>query len=272
MGRALSKLGLFGRGALARLALHPPPPARRSAVPSALAVSRGGVWQEPEYRYERKFATHSDPREVATVIRTHPGHFREVFAARQINNIYLDSIDRRAFHDNVIGLDRRQKTRIRWYGERFGTPDRMTLEMKKRVSLVGTKESYALEPFEFSRGFSIGDLERALERSTLPPEIRIDLAEKELALLNSYQRRYFVSRDGRYRVTIDGNLEFWRLSQHDNRVLGRYTEPGAIVVELKYDANLDDEAHTLSKLFPFRLSRNSKYVAGILATSSGVFS
>ena len=268
---SLRGLKRLGRGALARLALEPVP-TRPTQREGALAAARSGGWQEPEYRYERKFTTRSDPREVATVIRNHPGHFREVFAPRQINNIYLDSIDRRAFHDNVIGLDRRQKARIRWYGERFGTPDKMTLEFKKRVSLVGSKESHPLEPFCFAPGFSLPDLRAGLAASPLPADVACRLADQELALLNSYQRRYFVSRDGRYRVTIDWNLEFWRLSQHENQILGRYTEPGAIVIELKYDANRDDDAHSLSKLFPFRLSRNSKYVAGILATSTGVFS
>ncbi len=229
-----------------------------------------GVRSRPELRYERKFVTRGDPRDVFAIIRTHPAHFREIHSARTVHNIYLDTIDRRAFHDNVAGIDRRQKTRVRWYGDRIGIPEQMTLELKKRLSLVGYKESSPLAPFEVGPGFSLESLREAFDRSSLSAEIQLHLAELELALLNQYERKYFVSRDGSYRVTVDWNLAFWRLGQGRNALLGRFLEPEAVVVELKYSADEDSGAHRLSELFPFRLSRNSKYVAGIQATCCGV--
>ena len=232
--------------------------------------SHSGSWQEPEYRYERKYTARGSLSEALAIVRHNPAHFREVYSPRSIQNIYLDTIDRTAFHTNVIGLDRRGKTRLRWYGDLFGTPKKLTLERKRRVSAVGTKESHLLQPFPIEPGFSLNSIRQAIDASDLPPAAREHLAHHELALLNRYQRRYFVSRDGKYRVTVDTDLEFWRLGQWENSLAAHVHDREAIVVELKYASDLDDDADRISRHFPFRLSRNSKYVAGLLATSSGL--
>ena len=237
---------------------------------AAVDPRTGAGWQEPEFRYERKYTARGTLSGALAIVRSNPAHFREVYAPRSIQNIYLDTIDRTAFHTNVIGLDRRGKTRIRWYGDLFGVPEKLTLERKRRVSAVGTKESHPLRPFPIERGFSLASIRQTFDGSDLPDAVREHLAHHELALLNRYQRRYFVSRDGKYRVTVDTDLEFWRLGQWENALAGRVRDREAIVVELKYAASLDDDADRISRHFPFRLSRNSKYVAGLLATSSGL--
>ena len=37
----------------------------------------------------------------------------------------------------------------------------------------------------------------------------------------------------------------------------------SIILELKYNYQDDDEAHIISSYFPFRMTKNSKYVSGV---------
>ena len=80
-------------------------------------------------------------------------------------------------------------------------------------------------------------------------------------LYNSYERRYFLSDCGKFRITIDYNMLFYN-PQFKNY---KMSEMGLtdIVLELKYKREYDDESRQLSQEIDCRLSKNSKYVRGI---------
>ena len=76
--------------------------------------------KDSNYRYERKFLiTDSTYSEVIVLIKNHPKIFREIFSKRLVNNIYLDTWDRKSYHENDSGISERIKYRIRWYGNIF---------------------------------------------------------------------------------------------------------------------------------------------------------
>ena len=79
-------------------------------------------------------------------------------------------------------------------------------------------------------------------------------------LLNSYVRKYFVSADGRFRITIDRDLCFFPAR---NPWIRQRAQQNATVLELKYAEGDNSEACELSQDLGFRLSRNSKYVTGM---------
>ena len=108
-----------------------------------------------DYRYERKFYIVNKPLEaVETIVKMHPYGFSEIFAPRQINNIYLDFHNLQNFYDNVDGLHLRKKHRIRWYGDTFGDVEKPVLEIKLKNGLLGSKLHYKVNPFTLDRRFT----------------------------------------------------------------------------------------------------------------------
>ena len=60
---------------------------------------------------------------------------------RKISNIYLDTIDLKNYKDNINGVKRRTKHRIRWYDDNAQNP---LLEYKNKDDKLGWKNIYKL--------------------------------------------------------------------------------------------------------------------------------
>ena len=216
------------------------------------------------FRYERKFLVDElDDHEVRAIVKLHPSLFTQAYPPRFVNNIYLDSQDMANYVDNVSGVGDRRKVRIRWYGDLFGTIDRPILEFKIKRGLVGTKEQHFLAPFTLQRGFSNHTLERLLASDVLPELVQARLVDLNGVLVNRYYRWYYTTLDGRYRVTVDTNLSYHRVGYLKSSFAHNQVDHNNIVVELKYQSQDEGSANRVSSHFPFRVTRNSKYVQGI---------
>lgn len=218
----------------------------------------------PTFRYERKALVSTlDLAHVEHLVRIHPAAFREVFHQRAINNVYFDTVDFRSLLENIEGDENRVKYRLRWYGELLGTIDRPVLELKIKSNAVGRKASYRVPGFTLARGFSAASLRESVLAAELPPSVRLGLAACEAKLLNRYVRRYYLSACGRFRLTVDRDLTYYRLHATNNQLRHIVRDDNVVVVELKYDRDDDDTAHRISSHFPFLLTKSSKYVRGI---------
>jgi len=215
-----------------------------------------------ELRYERKFVTSElGSAEVEGLIRFHPALFREAYRPRWVNNIYLDTPSLLHYQANVKGESRRVKCRIRWYGSPGGPIARPILELKRKQALLGSKESHALRPFDLDDGF---DPALLFDKSELPAPLRCELAVLQPVLINRYRRRYFVSRDGVYRITVDSDLGY-RAVTDGGRVRSWIGNDGRVIIELKFGLGHEDGASRIATRFPFRVTRSSKYVSGVEA-------
>jgi hypothetical protein len=216
------------------------------------------------FRYERKFLVDElDDHQVRAIVRLHPSMFIQAYPPRFVNNIYLDSQDMENYVDNVSGVGDRRKVRIRWYGELFGRIDRPILEFKIKRGLVGTKEQHFLGPLTLQSGFSSDTLERLLASDELPELVRARLTDLNGVLVNRYYRWYFATLDGRYRVTVDTDLSYHRVGNLRSSFAHSQVDHVSIIVELKYQAQDEGSANRVSSHFPFRVTRNSKYIQGI---------
>ncbi len=217
------------------------------------------------YRYERKFLLDDLPIwQVVTIIKLHPGMFSETYPPRFVNNLYLDSPDMENYYDNVNGAALRRKVRVRWYGTPFGKKNHPVLEIKVKNGLAGTKYAYPLAPFCLDQSFSSRYFRSILLNSGLPENVYRDLSRYEVVLLNRYYRYYYASRDDNFRVTLDSQMSFYRVnSTIGNSFLHRQMNHRNLVVELKYDIDQDLKANRVASFFPFRVTKNSKYVEGI---------
>lgn len=267
-------------------------------------------WQSA--RYERKFPlAELGQADLEPFLRMHPLAFREVYAPRQVNNIYLDSPDLRCFHDNVAGASQRFKPRLRWYGERApmrlaverkGIPlagtrrtrfdiamdvsaasgldeaARVTFEIKRKQGQLGVKDSWSMGEFAIEeipalawalcsgrKGGAPDGPTIVRPSATLPPRLLSDLAAMRPVLYNRYRRRYFLSADGRFRLTLDHRMAFRQILPAADGPPGRAFRAGGSVLELKYAAEDDERLRRLMLDFPFRMARSSKYVSGMRA-------
>lgn len=217
-----------------------------------------------EYRYERKFRVEDlDDAQVRMLIKRHPSIFYTPYPPRYINNLYLDTPNMENYHANVSGVGERQKARIRWYGGLHGEISKPVLEFKVKDGLVGAKYSYPFPAFSFDGDFSQKGFQKLIAQSDLPDAVRWRLRGMSVVLCNRYYRWYYVTRDQKYRVTVDKEMRYYHIRQAGNHFRHQFLDPKAIVVELKYGRELDPYAEKIAAFFPFIITRNSKYIMGI---------
>ncbi len=206
-------------------------------------------------RYERKYRiTDLQLAHIIQAVKYHPTSFRKIYPDRKINNIYFDTLGLQTYRDNVMGIAERQKFRIRWYGDTRSVMQ-PKLEIKKRLNELGTKEIFNLESFDLNA------LERMSDEITRLTKTNTHL---QPILLNAYQRSYWGSPDGKFRITIDHDMCFHSKMNMRFRSFQIWDE--AIILELKYDQVDEKHVDRIAQFIPFRRTKNSKYVNGVALT------
>lgn len=205
-------------------------------------------------RYERKYRiTSSSLGIVLQVVRNHPASFRKIFLDRQINNVYWDTLGLQTYHDNVMGIAKRQKFRIRWYGDDVRNINNPKLEIKKRINELGEKEIFDMDNFDLENINGLSD------KITNLTKVNTNLIP---VLLSSYKRSYWGTSDQKFRITVDYDMQFHSL-MNEGKFRNYAHMDKAIVLELKYDEAYEFQADRISQFIPFRRTKNSKYVIGV---------
>ncbi|MEL6657761.1 MAG: polyphosphate polymerase domain-containing protein [Bacteroidota bacterium] len=204
-------------------------------------------------RYERKYRIESIPIPwIEQVLRAHPAGFRPLYPQRQVNNIYFDTPALDEFYQNVSGTPQRRKHRMRWYGGTTAQLPKTVFEVKIKDNELGSKESQALGDALWT------DLPAHFEQ--IPAMRYLPLRP---VLVNSYERTYWGTANGKFRITLDWNMRFAPFSWAAPPPHLHYLPDQAVVLELKYEQEYDEEANAIFAHLPFRLTKNSKYVTGI---------
>lgn len=213
-------------------------------------------------RYERKFfLTALNDKQLETMIKLHPAVFSEIYHERQVNSLYFDNHALDFYQHNVQGSQERLKIRLRWYDDLDNALD-PNLEFKIKVGLLGTKETIACQSFSSAGDLPIID-NLLLGENNFVSLNKYKLQNLKPVLLISYFRRYFQSADKKYRLTIDRDLRFYQVNK--NQITwNTKLQINANILELKYDQQNDTEADKISSFFPFRMTKSSKYVLGML--------
>lgn len=206
-------------------------------------------------RYERKYRIEQATwQEVENTIRQLPESFQTTFPDRRVNSIYLDSPELSALRDNLSGISNRWKFRLRWYGDDLHHLHQPVLEKKIKKNQLGTKERYPMPDLRLSKDFELAEF--LMENAPVPHLLRP-------VVLVQYLRSYYESFDRRVRATIDRELRYFHFQGNvfrDNLA----KDDKAVILEVKYDAELDGELDKIFQNLPFRLGKNSKYVEGVL--------
>jgi SPX domain protein involved in polyphosphate accumulation len=214
-------------------------------------------------RYERKYLINDySYGDVKQFIKFHPASFSEIYHERRINNIYFDTPGMSNYYDNEDGSTDRKKVRIRWYGDLFGKIDSPILEYKIKNGLLGYKVSHKLPGFTIGQPFIAGQLKEIFKSASIPDNVKDELLFLQPTLLNQYKRKYFLSADKKFRITIDHDLTYYGISVQ-TFFINRSVDYTSTVLELKYDLEHETEVNQVSSMFPFMLTKNSKYLSGL---------
>ena len=217
--------------------------------------------QVENLRYERKFAVDAvNVDSLLHLVKLHPALFIEVYEKRRVNSIYFDTDDYSYYQDTMLGKISRQKVRLRWYGNNVETIRDGKIEIKSKRGYLGSKEIFDLGTFPTD------DL-LVNFRKYIGASAEIDAGCKQLfgflrpIIMVSYLRRYFISADKNFRITLDYALKFHDVRTGFNPL--RSVASNACVLELKYQAEHDELAHTITASLPNRYTNSSKYRIGL---------
>lgn len=219
------------------------------------------------FRYERKFVyEHIELEDLIQEVCTNSFAFREIYQARRINNIYFDDGNFDFYKQNVSGVGRRLKYRLRWYGADFHLIEQPTFEIKMKFGEVGDKISYKMPDFKADlRQLSLHDIYQLISKETKNSNLLIDSKFYQLypALYNAYERRYFMSFCNRFRITLDYHQHFYNPNFRNFSLSKSSLDEKEVILELKYLPEHDKVSREVSQQFKTRLSKNSKYVRGM---------
>jgi SPX domain protein involved in polyphosphate accumulation len=215
-------------------------------------------------RYERKFVNdYLGYHGTEQAIKMNSACFKEIFKPRVINNIYFDTSVFSFYYDNLLGKAERKKVRIRWYGEDEKYIEFPILEIKIKSGLTGQKKSYPLKPFNLDYSLSSEILKEVFKKSELPDDVLNEVLSLGPTLINRYKRKYFLDFSKQFRLTLDTDISYININQRNNHYRNIKKDERHCIVELKYDVENEIKVSPITNSFPFRITKNSKYVNGI---------
>jgi len=204
-------------------------------------------------RYERKYRIENQHfLQVLQEIMSIQGAFSSAYPDRWVNSIYLDNMDYRALRENLSGVSNRSKYRMRWYGEDYQNISNPILEEKIKANLLGYKNLKKLT----STTLSSSNI-----RSKLDIDILKDLNQEPVVMVR-YLRTYLESYDRRVRITIDRELQYRGINNYEIDPFPIVDD--AIILEVKYDQNIEEEIDDILQAIKYRLTKNSKFVSGMM--------
>jgi SPX domain protein involved in polyphosphate accumulation len=221
--------------------------------------------EDPNLRYERKFVVSSlSPNEIENIIKHSDGIFSEIYYERQVNSLYFDSIGLENYFEHLAGATERMKIRIRWYGDLLGEIKKPILELKIKRGELGKKVSFPLAGFTFNGKFSFKKLyKEVFLKSNLPERLIEQFRLNRPMLITSYTRKYFLSANKGCRITLDKDLNFFKMDMEGGDIKEKRVDRDTKVIEVKYSQGQEEIVQNITQQFPFRLSANSKYLSGM---------
>lgn len=215
-------------------------------------------------RFERKFfIPQASVPSVDILIKLQSALFQRLYHERRVNNLYFDTTTLHHYHSHIAGAAVRSKVRVRWYGEMFGTIDSPVLEIKMKSGEVGRKKSFHLPPFTLKDSLDQHTLFTLLDNSSVPAYWKEQLKELRPVLLNSYVRTYWISADHAVRLTEDKEWVSYYAATSSLLQLSTPVRHEGVVMEMKYALADQEKAAVIGAKWPWRLTRNSKYVIGL---------
>lgn len=219
-----------------------------------------------KWRYEIKFV--ADPSYYDAIqqwINNHNLCFYEVYPTRMINNVYFDNDYLDSFKQNIQDANQKAKIRFRWYGDLNKSPEQPSaLELKVSENQLGWKHIEAVSLTKHLKEMTRDQLIQAIGAQLSKHfRFRFDLSDIP-TLINSYKRYYYVSMDGRVRVTLDEQLKFYDVRRGEGFSLSYPAHIAKVLIlEFKCAAKDIDHCRQAMDNIIIQRSRFSKYSFGM---------
>ena len=206
-------------------------------------------------RYERKWVFNSiDHNQLFILLNRSNFLFTNQFSDRQVNSIYFDDENYTSIKQNIDGISEKKKYRLRWYGD-FKIITNPTFEIKSKKGFEVSKKNFDLPEMSNLNLLDYNDVEKI----ELLINNNFNFKNKLFPILTThYLRSYFISSNKLVRSTVDRNLK--SLLLYKNRNLNIIKEYEDIILEFKYDLNLDEYVRSNLGNISSRFSKNSKFV------------
>tara|TARA_B110000008_G_C16877515_1_gene527439 strand:- start:235 stop:921 length:687 start_codon:yes stop_codon:yes gene_type:complete len=209
---------------------------------------------QKEIRYEKKWVYKNYHfHQLLTKLQRSELRFKIHHSNRVVNSIYYDDKNLSNVKDNLEGEKRRTKFRVRWYGsEKLIYKPILEIKYKDALKTHKIRKIIKLDKKLKIDNFSNLDIlkknvnSKRFNKNILYPKIHI-----------SYKRTYLISSNNLIRATIDENIKYKKLDKFNQNFYKNFNN---IILEMKYDINLDQYFRSkLNQVFT-RYSKNSKYV------------
>lgn len=221
-----------------------------------------------DYRSEIKFVCYQQNYFLLkNWIKLHKFNFFKEYDDRNVNNIYFDSFNYKAFNDNLVGLPSRLKVRYRWYGDLLSENKKNegSLEFKFKKNIYGYKKVFKIKDLTINLDSNWSDIKKKILK-TLTPEYKILFNKNsQEILINQYKREYFISKNKKLRITLDRNIKIFdqRLTFKKPNFRSKNYTQDYLVIEFKFNKNDKAFLNDLDINVPIKASRNSKYINGV---------
>jgi SPX domain protein involved in polyphosphate accumulation len=216
-------------------------------------------------RLESKFVSNiSQLNHFLTWLHSSKLVFKRHYTDRKINSFYYDTITNKSISDNIDGISNRDKLRLRWYGENR-LPNDCTLEIKHKRNSVGFKSNLHFKNLiNFNCHNSLRNI--LIKNSNGLFKEYLKFYSFPVSLI-TYDRSYYRSINKKIRLTIDSDISYFKQYNNNFNFHNTMQLNPSIIIEFKFDiCDRQFLSHNLQD-FPFRISKNSKYVNSQLLNS-----
>lgn len=192
----------------------------------------------------------------------------------QINSLYFDSYDLEQHERSLSGEYKKDKVRLRWYGDVKNSVGKVTafLELKSRLGFASTKQRLELDiPAEKlnKAGLAVGAISRSLLKETLAGFGYFPFKELEPIIKISYKRYRFTEVLSGQSMALDCHIQATAIAPH----LGfgnKDVELSGSVIEIKGKSLEIPPLLGHLKLLDIDWSRFSKYSGCIEACQENI--
>ncbi len=217
------------------------------------------------YRHELKYKiTYSDYLAIRSRIRTvmKSDCHTNLDGCYTIRSIYFDNADDKALREKIIGIQKREKWRIRYYNDDLSF---ITLEKKQKSNSLCMKFHTPITENE-CRSILNGETSWMLKHpSSLVSELycKMNIQQLRPRVTVSYLREPYIYHFGNVRVTFDSKIRTSLFSRDffDNtkgNIIATDNDSD-IIMEVKYDSYLPEIIQHLLQTENIRLNAFSKY-------------
>ena len=206
-----------------------------------------------DYRYETKYTLNDNQLSKFKKKVFNHFHFKKKYPDRVISTIYLDDAKLTDAKENIIGLSKRKKIRLRWYNNEI---EKIKLEKKIKNNRYNFKKIYELH----AESSDIIEMNKKIHK--INDKDFNFLQNKNLFFIVGvrYLRKYFENIYG-IRITLDSNISFSLMNNSKNFLeLNFHTKYNYNIAEIKFSTNLLDKVKNIYSIIDKSPSRNSKYL------------